>query len=147
MFLLIYGILPIIGEGPIYYTAENLQTNCRKHFWQNLLFINAYQKTTDMCVSWTWYISDDMQFYLVGIVLSIVFAYSKVASLISSFALLLGSLIGQFVVFYTKKLTVAPSNSEKQIELFDSLYFPAWARIPTYLVGMLFGWLYLANKD
>ncbi|XP_077287816.1 nose resistant to fluoxetine protein 6-like [Arctopsyche grandis] len=48
--------------------APILNTNyeiCPKYWWRNLLYINSFFPRTEMCLGYTWYLSDDMQFFVV----------------------------------------------------------------------------------
>ncbi|XP_076749058.1 nose resistant to fluoxetine protein 6-like [Xylocopa sonorina] len=37
---------------------------CAKYWWRNVLFINSFFEWEDMCMNWTWFLADDMQFFL-----------------------------------------------------------------------------------
>jgi peptidoglycan/LPS O-acetylase OafA/YrhL len=60
-FIVLFG-----GEGPMFFQYENLHTCSDNWFW-HLTFLNNLVPwdTRDNCMSWTWYIACEMQFYLV----------------------------------------------------------------------------------
>ncbi|KAL1502201.1 hypothetical protein ABEB36_007377 [Hypothenemus hampei] len=43
--------------------------NCRKNGWTNLLFVNNYVDSDNMCLHQTWYIAADMQLFIMAIVI------------------------------------------------------------------------------
>lgn len=38
---------------------------CEKYCWRNLLFVNNLFPRSEMCLSWSWYLSVDMQLFLI----------------------------------------------------------------------------------
>ncbi|KOB74995.1 putative conserved plasma membrane protein [Operophtera brumata] len=42
---------------------------CDKYWWRNILYINNLYPQKDMCMVWSWYMANDTQFYVVGIIL------------------------------------------------------------------------------
>lgn len=55
-------------------------SKCNTMWWTNLLYINNLYPTNylDQCVPWAWYLADDMQFFIVGIIILVVYHRSKV---------------------------------------------------------------------
>lgn len=41
---------------------ERVPDNCSKYWWRNILYINNFFAYKDMCLSWSWFLSADMQF-------------------------------------------------------------------------------------
>ncbi|RZF36827.1 hypothetical protein LSTR_LSTR012705 [Laodelphax striatellus] len=112
-------------------------SNCDKYWWRNALYINSLFPRKDMCMLWSWYMSNDTQFYIIGIVILLISArHLKVAS-------------GLLVVFLVSScLTTAlvavrydyVVKIEEPFALFDELYDKPWTRLGPYLVGMFAGW-------
>ncbi|KAJ8944684.1 hypothetical protein NQ318_015892 [Aromia moschata] len=48
--------------------------NCPNYWWRNVLYINTLFPVQEMCMLWSWYLSDDTQFYVVGAVMLILAA-------------------------------------------------------------------------
>lgn len=46
--------------------------NCPKYWWRNMLYINTLFPSEDMCMIWSWYLSNDTQFYIIGAIILIV---------------------------------------------------------------------------
>ena len=47
------------------------KTLCNKSGWYNVLFINNFLPIRDQCMAWTWYLADDMQFFLLSLIILI----------------------------------------------------------------------------
>lgn len=67
--LLVIVVSAYIEDVSPYWPLEAQQSNCRQFWWRNLLYINNYFPMSDMCMSWTWYLSVDFQCFILGIVL------------------------------------------------------------------------------
>lgn len=48
---------------------EDVEGNCKKFWWRNLLLIQNFYPIKELCMSWSWYIAADFQLYVVTIVL------------------------------------------------------------------------------
>lgn len=42
---------------------------CDRFWWRNILYVNNWFPFTEMCMIWSWYLANDMQFYVIAIVL------------------------------------------------------------------------------
>ncbi|GFQ81274.1 nose resistant to fluoxetine protein 6 [Trichonephila clavata] len=56
------------GSGPFWGDDSDIGA-CKRYWWWNLLYINNFLPLESMCITWTWYLADDMQFFLGGIIL------------------------------------------------------------------------------
>lgn len=67
---LLYILLPLIGDGPFWYDAAHYSSqNCQQNFWVNLLHIQAFYKSDQMCNLVTWWVSVDMFFHLFALII------------------------------------------------------------------------------
>ncbi|XP_018399200.1 PREDICTED: uncharacterized protein LOC108776943 [Cyphomyrmex costatus] len=76
-----------------FYVSERSHETCAKYWWRNLLYINNFFGLDTMCMSWSWYIANDMQLYVIAmtlLILSTTYFYTAVTIL---GALLIGSII------------------------------------------------------
>lgn len=55
--------------------GESLEKNCGEYWWRNLFLINNLFSGLDLCLSWSWFASNDFQSFIVGI--SVLVIYSK----------------------------------------------------------------------
>lgn len=58
-----------VSSGP-YWDYGDSETSekkmCGAEWWKNLLFINNFTQLTSQCMAWTWYLANDMQFYVIA---------------------------------------------------------------------------------
>ncbi|KAL0132838.1 hypothetical protein PUN28_000500 [Cardiocondyla obscurior] len=54
-----------------FYTYERGHEMCPKYWWRNLLYINNFFSFDTMCMKWSWYLANDMQFYIIAVILLI----------------------------------------------------------------------------
>lgn len=45
---------------------------CDRYWWRNLLYINNLFPQSEMCMVWSWYMANDTQFYVIGIILLLI---------------------------------------------------------------------------
>nr|CAI5850603.1 unnamed protein product [Callosobruchus analis] len=63
--------------------------NCPNFWWRNVLYINTLFPVDEMCMLWSWYLSDDTQFYVVGAIMLILATshFKSAAALLVTFML------------------------------------------------------------
>lgn len=67
---LMYMLLPLIGDGPFWYDmTHDASKYCEKNWWINLLHLQAFYKDNEMCNLVGWWISVDMFFYAIAVLL------------------------------------------------------------------------------
>ncbi|XP_076232881.1 nose resistant to fluoxetine protein 6-like [Calliopsis andreniformis] len=117
--------------------------NCRKFWWRNVLYINTYFALDERCMIWSWYLTIDTQFYIIGIIILIIAArFISIAAFLTIF-LLIGSWIMTAII--TLQIDHVPSIQDPFAH-YESLYDKPWTRIGPYLLGMIAGWyLYKCN--
>ncbi|XP_012528415.1 nose resistant to fluoxetine protein 6 isoform X2 [Monomorium pharaonis] len=55
----------------LFYIYERPHETCSKYWWRNLIYINNLFGLKEMCMSWSWYLSADMQFFMIAVALLI----------------------------------------------------------------------------
>ena len=61
-----------LSDGPYYQLSTGPDgpawKNCEKYWWTNLLYINNFYPVEfgDECMSWAWYLANDMQFFVIS---------------------------------------------------------------------------------
>ncbi|XP_070524251.1 nose resistant to fluoxetine protein 6 [Cardiocondyla obscurior] len=121
-----------------FYVNEKSHETCAKYWWRNLLYIHNLFEIPSMCMSWSWYLSCDMQFFAIGLallILSTVYFYTAVALL---GALLIGSITISGYISYIYEYV---STLDEQYEFLELLYYPPWVRIGPYIIGMITGYM------
>ncbi|XP_071650145.1 nose resistant to fluoxetine protein 6-like [Temnothorax longispinosus] len=119
----------------IVYMYERSHETCAKYWWRNLLYIHNFFGWDAMCLSWSWYLSNDMQFYVIAMVLLIFltrYFYAAVLSL-----LLIGSIILNGYLSYVKYEYV--ETFDEQENLASIFYIKPWMRMNPFIIGMITG--------
>ncbi|KAI4486264.1 hypothetical protein M0802_012408 [Mischocyttarus mexicanus] len=107
---------------------------CRKYWWRNILYIQNLFNIEEMCMSWSWYLANDMQFFvIITFLLFLSSTYFKVA------ASLLGLLFSSSIILrgYIAYVHDYVPTLDKQYSLSKELYYSPWVRIGPYLVGVI----------
>ncbi|XP_015113918.1 nose resistant to fluoxetine protein 6 [Diachasma alloeum] len=121
-----------------FYMIERPQDTCPKYWWRNLLYINNFFSREEMCLSWSWYLSNDTQFFIFGTALLLISArYFYTAAGIFVATLFTSSLISGYVAYI---YDYVPTLDE-QWNTFEIFYDPPWMRIGPYLVGIATAYL------
>lgn len=117
----------------IVFPKERVNVVCSKYWWSNLLYINNFYYWDDICLSWSWYLSNDMQFFLFGSFLLLLSDthYNTAVSL--GVVTILSSLGSTLYFSYTLDYEI---TLDKQHKTLTELYVKPWIRIVPYLVGM-----------
>ncbi|KAJ5073227.1 o-acyltransferase [Anaeramoeba ignava] len=142
-----YTLAPYLGNGPVWPRTKNLlETNCKKYWWTNILFINNfYPKFMDQCMMHLWYIADDLQFYLITPFIVLAFVRKKWIGWTISIFLLVVSFIISIVLstHYNLSLSFFSPNME---DYYNYYYEKPYTRLPSYLVGVFFAFFLSYSK-
>ncbi|KAG5324494.1 NRF6 protein, partial [Acromyrmex heyeri] len=121
-----------------FYVEDRPHEICAKYWWRNVLYINnlfAYKK---MCLSWSWYLSNDMQFYIIDLALLILSTvYFYVAVVILSTILIASVILSGYISYIYEYVPTL----DELYRLLDVLYYPPWIRIGPYIIGMITGYV------
>ncbi|XP_021359994.1 nose resistant to fluoxetine protein 6-like [Mizuhopecten yessoensis] len=134
-----------LGDGPFWSKTGVEQNFCKDTWWTNLLYINNVYKKKEMCMGWSWYLANDMQFYVVSPLLLVPLYFSKNIGLFVNFLALLGITIATGVVsthyeLNASMLSVNPAKMvEGQTHYFYDYYIIPWCRMGPYIVGIVTG--------
>ncbi|XP_036140702.1 nose resistant to fluoxetine protein 6 isoform X3 [Monomorium pharaonis] len=122
------------------YMYERSHEICAKYWWRNLLYINNFFGIDAMCMSWSWYLADEMQFYIITVAILILSTMYFYAAVMILGALLISSSILSGYISYI--YTYVPTYDELY-RLRDILYIPPWTRINSYIIGIIAGYILL----
>ena len=142
-------IFPRLSSGPIFYQSQKLANLCKEYWYKNLLFFNNFNMSpADECNGWTWYLANDMQFFLLSPFILIPFCLRQVYGYIITLSLMGCSFIVQFIVVYHYGLTPSLRVDFAQINKQQTYFFVApWCRVNTFLLGILFSFGYLQYRQ
>lgn len=149
IFMIYINILPYMGSGPAWPSMNyKYKEVCENYWWTNLLFISNFVPSgKQACMGWTWFIVNDMQFYLCSPIILILHYKNKLLGY--------GGLV--FLIL-TNMIITATETAENNYNpgviygLLDSYqfthsYIKPYFRMGAYLVGMMFGCIYRGYVD
>ncbi|XP_078614290.1 nose resistant to fluoxetine protein 6-like [Branchiostoma floridae x Branchiostoma japonicum] len=132
-------VLPYLFSGPFVPQAPyGLDDNCRDNWWTNLLYVNNVVNPDRMCMDWSWYLANDMQFFVIGVPLVYMMYRWQIFGIALQLALLLASFVITATITWHYDM-IAPLGS-------NYYYHRPYCRIGPYLVGVAVGWLLVKIK-
>ncbi|XP_071442364.1 nose resistant to fluoxetine protein 6-like [Hetaerina americana] len=141
-YMLVLGIVDIniswYNKTSFFTMSEKSDVVCSKYWWRNILYINNFFSREEMCMSWSWYLSNDMQFFILGTFLLILSSSYFVLSTIILVIVLISSSVLTGYISYS--YGYIPTLDE-QLAMLNVLYDPPWTRVGPYLIGMCTGYL------
>jgi peptidoglycan/LPS O-acetylase OafA/YrhL len=134
-----------LAYGP-YSAPMQLEYNeCRKTMWTNLLYVNNLYWITgypSQCMGETWYMANDMQFFLISPIFLLAMWHSNILGIVVSTMALIGATIIPMVVIYIKDYPFAMVfDTTQNSDYYQNFYIVPWCRFQPYILGLLFGWL------
>ena len=123
--------------------------NCKNYWWTNLLYINNFypEKLMNECMSWSWYLANDMQFFVISPLIIIPLFIWFPGGVIASGILLLTSFAatGFITGFYRLPASAfLPLDWGVPIQknfpdYMSQIYIKPYCRIGPYIIGLLLG--------
>ncbi|XP_067137074.1 nose resistant to fluoxetine protein 6-like [Centruroides vittatus] len=153
-FMLATGLIimgPIYGSGPIWQeTLKPFVEGCEKNWWTNLLYISNIIKTSESCVPHGWYISCDMQFYLLSplIFLTLYKKPSLGKLLIAGGIVLSMAIVGTLTLFFKQppvSLFSIPDPRDVN-DFLDTVGYKPYTHFASYCIGMAAGYLLVTHN-
>ncbi|XP_034303620.2 nose resistant to fluoxetine protein 6 [Magallana gigas] len=138
------------ADGPVYPPQGFEVDYCEKSWWKNLLYINNLFDPAEMCMGWSWYLSNDMQFFILSPLLLIPLYYNEVAGIIVCMVFLLGTTIAPGVLssYYDMPASLFADSSQDVYDAYTNQYYvKPWCRMGPYIIGILFGYLLYKTKS
>ncbi|XP_053674198.1 nose resistant to fluoxetine protein 6-like [Anopheles nili] len=133
-----------IVETSKFWVHERSDLGCQRYWWRNLLYIQNLYPVDDLCLSWTWSLACEMQYYMLFTVL--LFVYSKSSRF--------GKKVFGVFAITTLLFNIAHTLNYRFIPSYDvlyntghALYTAPWSRVSPYVVGVYFGWLMASRRD
>lgn len=143
-------VMPLLGGGPAFYNYYNkVDVDCKNYWYYTLTFINNFTSVSNDCISHTWYISIDTQFYLLVPLVAILYCRKRVATLLLVLGLFVASSAGILALALHYQLTpiyLKLPTGDMMKNYFEMYYNVPHTRINPYLLGMLAGFTYYEYK-
>lgn len=130
--------------GPFISNIEQPHSNCKDYWWANILYVNNFvpKIAGEVCIGQSWYLANDMQFFVVAPIFIILLFKNSLAGLIANISTIVASMVTAAALTYYYKLgpsTVADIDVTKD---FYTVYNKPYVRITPYIIGILGGWIY-----
>nr|KAG5687119.1 hypothetical protein BaRGS_022744 [Batillaria attramentaria] len=136
-----------LGDGPLWPNDVVDATNCKKYWWTNLLYINNVVEVDNMCMGWTWYLSNDMQFYFISPIFLLAMFYLMPLGIILTAGLIVTGIACTFYFDYTNGGVDIFTMKEEDSKYWKEVYVPPWCRVAPYAVGMFLGFIIYKTKQ
>ncbi|XP_041372351.1 O-acyltransferase like protein-like [Gigantopelta aegis] len=137
------NLLPYFGEGPGWkYTSDSIR-QCKDHWWANALFISNFYKADDMCMTWTYYLVNDFQFYLISPIVLI--PLSRCPPL--AFVLIILLVLTQIVTTAVFNKNINGNILRMTGGFFEDIYAKPYCRVGVFAIGIALGYaIYMAGR-
>ncbi|KAM3129124.1 hypothetical protein pb186bvf_018760 [Paramecium bursaria] len=136
---------PHFGEGPRWQIMSLPQFVCKTPM-RSLLFIDNFFDDSS-CMVWGWYLTNDIQMFLVGLVSLYIYSFSRFYGKLSIAFLLVTTQVVGIILSFLYELTVPGLSLLVNGPDFYKYYFKAYCRAPPYYLGLLIGILYREYKQ
>nr|CRZ23040.1 BMA-NRF-6 [Brugia malayi] len=133
------------SDGPFWRPIE--ANYCRKSWWTNLIYMNNFLlQDVEVCMGWTWYMANDMQFHIFSPVLLILLYRNQLVGIIIALSLITVSSLAHLFIILANNYPPAPILTAKLQLVQDlSTYWPdvyvkPYIRCNPYIIGILVGY-------
>ncbi|KAJ8951677.1 hypothetical protein NQ318_012218 [Aromia moschata] len=142
------GLLGNVGS-PEYREHMNsrVSEHCQKYWWSALLYVQNYVNVGEICLSHTWYLSVDMQLYLISpLILLPLWKQPKMGVAFLGLCVS-ASIVVPFYVAYEKQLMGMPGifplegTLNRYTEYLLDYYYRTHARATPWFIGVLLGYI------
>ncbi|XP_055546757.1 nose resistant to fluoxetine protein 6-like [Wyeomyia smithii] len=138
-----------LGEGPLYrHVVQPTVDACTENWWTAILFVQNYVNPEQMCIPHTWYLSIDMQLYIVTPLL--VYALWKLGvQFAPALALLMmASMVCVFATFSSNDFWLNPEMTpDREAHRLRSTYYATHARMSVWFFGIAFGYFLFRTRE
>uniref|UniRef100_A0A1I8EZ96 NRF domain-containing protein n=1 Tax=Wuchereria bancrofti TaxID=6293 RepID=A0A1I8EZ96_WUCBA len=149
-FLIIYLIFQHIGDGPMWSQQNGIfGARCDSNdIWRQLLFVSNF--FPNECMPWMWYLALDTQFYMIAPIVLLLLHTVPTIAVALIVIVIISSIIYRATVmilfrfpatFVAALLENSGLATEEMEKMFRYLYAAPQARIGSFFIGILLGWL------
>ena len=117
---------------------------CKLYWWTNLLYINNLYPGDESkyCISWVWYLANDMQFFIVSpFLIHLYCKHWKLGYIVLSILILTSCIITFSLAMKYKLVATVLGGSQ------DMIYIKPWCWFGAYGIGGLLGYFYFEYKN
>ncbi|XP_001656258.2 nose resistant to fluoxetine protein 6 [Aedes aegypti] len=146
LILFTVGILPNLSSGPLWNTSLGLSVDqCNQYWWSALLYVQNYVNPDQICLGHSWYLSVDMQLFLLSpLLIYPLWKFGK-RVLILVGLLIATSMIYIFVMFMVHDFPGSVLITD--ITRDNLTYLPTHTRMGAWLIGVITGYVLYRTKN
>ncbi|XP_059157408.1 nose resistant to fluoxetine protein 6-like isoform X2 [Physella acuta] len=139
------GFLAFMGSGATWsMKMPSDRENCEANWWTNLIYVNNVVHVDKMCMLHSWYLSNDMQFYVLSPLMIVPFYFHYAAGVVSCLVFLLAQMITSGVLSVDNNWTAValfsgPAPKKDGLDWQTHYYFAPYGRIGPYIIGVMAG--------
>jgi len=148
--LFFWKVLPVLGEGPIWFKMTYYTNLCEDTWWQNVLLADdLLVKNADYCFGWGWYLSNDFQMFLITPIFIWLYIKNRTVGKLAMFGLICLSWILALIIGAELNVRGGPpiSGGITNEKGFANYYIRPYIRLPPYFIGILAALMYKEFKD
>ncbi|XP_053380237.1 nose resistant to fluoxetine protein 6-like [Mercenaria mercenaria] len=140
LFMLYVPTFKYWSDGPLWLQQGLDKNDCKNSWWANLLYINNIVNEKETCMGWSWYLANDMQFFVISPFMLIPLYYSPVLGGLSCLALVTVSVISRALISKHYEFNANLLFSSDMDDIFE-IYYKPWSRVGPYAVGVFTGYM------
>lgn len=125
------------GQGPFWWQMELLTKKCHEYWWTNLLYINNFHPSVydQQCLPWTWYLANDFQFFVFGVIfMCVTNKIRRCSELLLTVFIIVSVCVTVWICIHWN---VAALNLTDGGLMQNKIYDKPYNRVPAYIVGMI----------
>lgn len=141
--LVYYLIWPSLGYGPFSVTfKESIISRCQNSWWSELLYTMNFLPfdSNKVCMGWTWYLGNDMIFFIIAIAISPLYHRHRKAGWMALLSVMAVSLSVTAWLIVSHHLSVYVFDYH-YAEYSYYAYSKPYNRAPAYFVGVATAWI------
>ncbi|XP_050427218.1 nose resistant to fluoxetine protein 6-like [Adelges cooleyi] len=147
-------VLPYMNSGPYWQNIVYRESErCQKNWWTNVLFINNYVHTDELCIIPAWYLACDMHFFIVGTLLTyVMWRWQELGRWALGVCIAASTIIPAYMIYVGNYQTVGPLDAASLKDLaktsyYTDVYIKSHMRATPYFIGMAAAYIYKRLKE
>ncbi|GFO30227.1 nose resistant to fluoxetine protein 6-like [Plakobranchus ocellatus] len=143
--MIVATLVQYVGEGRPGWSDYASAQPCRDSWWVNMLYIQNLYIEKSGCMGETWYLANDMQFYMLAPLVMIPWVYKqRILGHIMAALLLSIHLASNAWLVYEYNFDILRNNEGGDYS--NKLYFRPWARVGPFAIGLVVGYILYKTK-
>ncbi|OMJ69419.1 hypothetical protein SteCoe_32871 [Stentor coeruleus] len=149
VYMLFLNVFPYIGSSSMWPAKEYMCRDiCTNYWWTVPLFIsNLYPFGSQACMGWGWYISNDMQFYILSPLILILHYKNKFYGYIALLVMIIANIITIIIISSENDFSPSAIYGLLNNFQFTHSYIKPYFRIGAFLLGIFLGFVYRGYCD